>query len=200
MDAANNILEFYRTALETDDMEFLSALASRSSFTQAAKGTRLFQEGEPVEDCFFLSDGVIRVFYRAADGTEITEWLLSRAGSLIFPNYSVDNDPIASTSAETLTDCELIHIHLATLIEVARNCPEIDRIRFRLLLKALERQNELKRNLTHRLPAERYAWLVENRPELAEKVPQKFIASFLGMTPVSLSRIRSRYKERTTEE
>ena len=200
MDAANNILEFYRTALETDNMEFLSALASRSSYMLAAKGTRLFQEGVRIEDCYFLCDGIIRVFYLTADGAEITEWLLSKAGVLIFPNYSVENDPIAKTSAETLTDCELIHIPLAELMEVALGYPEMDRIRFRMLLAALENQRELRRNLTHRLPAERYAWLVENRPELAERVPQKYIASFLGMTPVSLSRIRSRYKERTAEE
>ena len=200
MDEGIIVLDYYRTTLKTDNLEFLSALASRSSCKRAAKGTRLYQEGERIEDCYFLRDGIIRVFYRVSNGAEITEWLISKSGALIFPNYSVDNDPIAKTSAETLTDCELIHIPLAALMEVARGFPEMDRIRFRMLLSALENQRELRRNLTHRLPAERYAWLVENRPEIAEKVPQKYIASFLGITPVSLSRIRSRYKEKPAEE
>ena len=200
MDAGINFLDFYRATLKTDNLEFLSALASQSSCRRVAKGTSLFQEGERIEDCYFLRDGIIRVYYLAADGAEITEWLISRFGALIFPNYSVDNDPFAKTSAETLTDCELIHIPLAELMEVSRGFPEMDRIRFRMLLRALEGQNELRRNLTHRLPAERYAWLLENRPEITEKVPQKYIASFLGMTPVSLSRIRSRYKQQSSEE
>ena len=200
MNAEFDFLDFYRTTLKTDNLEFLSGLSSRSSCKLVAKGTRLYQEGKRIEDCYFLCDGIIRVYYHDSDGAEITEWLISKSGALIFPNYSIDNDPFAKTSAETLTDCELIHIPLEALMEVSRGYPEIDRIRFRMLLRALEGQNELRRNLTHRLPAERYAWLAENRPELVERVPQKYIASFLGMTPVSLSRIRGRHKAKTNEE
>ena len=200
MDDEKSFLDFYRKALKTDNLEFLSALASRSTSRQAAKGTRLYQEGEEIKDCYFLCSGIIRVFYQAADGTEITEWLLSHYGALIFPNYTLKNGPYADSSAETLTDCELLHIPLAELLEVSRRYPEMERIRFRMLLTALENQRELRRNLSHRSPAERYAWLMENRAEMMEKVPQKYIASFLGITPVSLSRIRSRYKQQSNEE
>jgi CRP-like cAMP-binding protein len=43
-------------------------------------------------------------------------------------------------------------------------------------------------------PRERYAALVKERPELVLRVPQQYIASYLGITPVSLSRIRSKLK------
>jgi len=43
-------------------------------------------------------------------------------------------------------------------------------------------------------PEERYRYLLENRPELIQRVPQKYLASFIGITPVSLSRIRARIK------
>ena len=195
-----NVYDFLRSSIMTDNEQLLNALASRVSLRRVAKGTRLFQEGEQLEDFYLLYSGILRVFYQAANGMEITEWLLSRPGMIIFPNYSLDKGFIADTSTETLTDSELLHIPLEELLEIVRACPELPQIRFRLLVTALDSQNELKRNLTHRLPAERYAWLVENRPELVEKVPQKYIASFLGMTPVSLSRIRSRYKEKPAEE
>lgn len=44
-------------------------------------------------------------------------------------------------------------------------------------------------------PRERYAQLVKDRPELILRVPQQYIASYLGITPVSLSRIRSQLKQ-----
>ncbi|MBR4132803.1 MAG: Crp/Fnr family transcriptional regulator [Oscillospiraceae bacterium] len=200
MDKELNVYEFLQSSLMTDNEQLLNALASRVSLRRVAKGTRLFQEGEQLEDFYLLYSGILRAFYQAANGMEITEWLLSRPGMIIFPNYSLDKGFIADTSTETLTDSELLHIPLAELLEIVRACPELPQIRFRLLVAALDSQNKLKRNLTHRLPAERYAWLVENRPELVESVPQKYIASFLGMTPVSLSRIRSRYKEKPAEE
>ena len=200
MDPHDNLRECLQRMLHTDHEQILDELACRTQIVQAPKGTTLFREGELIEDVYFLKEGIVRMFYTDASGEEITEWINYRPGTVIIPTYSLSETIYAKASGETLTDSELVHIPLSSLMEVAQLYPEFDQIRICLLQSTLERQTILKRTMTHKTPSERYAWMVENHANLIERIPQKYLASLLGMTPVSLSRIRSRYRDKQTEE
>ena len=200
MDAREKLYYYIGLTLQTDNEQILDALADHSEIFRAPKGTVLYREGETIEDGYALIDGIVRAFYMDPDGREITEWIIYRPGTIILPCYIMSDLMVAKASADAVTDCEILRIPVARLVEFSERLPEFNQARIRVLQSALEQQAAFKRSLSHKSPAERYAWLVENRPEIMEKVPQKYIASFLGITPVSLSRIRSRYKGKPAEE
>ena len=200
MDSRAKLQALLHQTLHTDQDQVVDELVRESSFVRAEKGTKLFREGEQIRDCYLLMSGVVRAFFVTADGEELTEWFNFRPGDIIHPSYRMLDENTAKASVEAATECELAHIPMASLMEVVRLHPEFDQIRVRVLQTTLERQAVLKRSLVYKSPSARYEWLMENWPELVGTVPQKHIASFLCMTPVSLSRIRSRYKKKLSAD
>ena len=196
METRDQLLEFLRMSFQTDHEQILDAISDIARMIAVPKGTNLFRAGECTEEVYLLFDGIVRQYFLDENGDEITEWLPNCPGSVIYSSYKLKTKDIAKVSCDTVTDCTLVRFCAADLLELSERIPEFQRIRVRKLQETLDRQARLKRIMEHRTPSERYAWLVENRPWLAERVPQKYIASFLGMTPVSLSRIRSRYKQK----
>ena len=200
MDPREKLLKLLHTSLQTENPQLTDELVRRSDFVQAGKGARLYREGEQIEECYFLLSGVVRMYYKNPEGEEVTEWIYYEPGTIIHPSFKLCDCNTAKASCEVLTDSELAHIPLASLLEVMRLYPEFEQLRVGVLQRTLARQTVLRRTMSHKSPSERYAWFVENWTELVETIPQKYIASFLGMTPVSLSRIRSRYKGKPAEE
>ena len=196
METRDQLLEFLRMSFQTDHEQILDAISDIARMIAVPKGTNLFRAGECTEEVYLLFDGIVRQYFLDENGDEVTEWLPNCPGSVIYSSYKLKTKDIAKVSCDTVTDCTLVRFCAADLLELSERIPEFQRIRVRKLQETLDRQARLKRIMEHRTPSERYAWLVENRPWLAERVPQKYIASFLGMTPVSLSRIRSRYKQK----
>ena len=200
MDVYQTAIDIFRDRLQTDDEQLLMALAERSEIVKMPKGTVLFREGCLLRDCYCLVDGIIRIFYMM-DGEEITESLMSRRGTVLYPSVALTGvDDRANATVTALTDCTVLHMSGDDLFAVRCAHPEFVKLQLQLVLGFVERSFKLKRQLTHMSPTERYLWFAENRPHLLENVPQKYIASFLGMTPVSLSRIRGKLKEREAPE
>ena len=196
METRDQLLEFLRMSFQTDHEQILDAISDIARMIAVPKGTNLFRAGDCTEEGYLLFDGIVRQYFLDENGDEVTEWLPNCPGSVIYSSYKLKTKDIAKVSCDTVTDCTLVRFCTADLLELSERIPEFQRIRVRKLQETLDRQARLKRIMEHRTPSERYAWLVENRPWLVERVPQKYIASFLGMTPVSLSRIRSRYKQK----
>ena len=200
MDYYQIAMDIFRQRLKTDDESLLQDLTERTDLKQVPKGTVLFREGCVLRDCYSLVDGIVRISY-LMDGEEITESLVSMRGTVLYPSIALTGvDDLANGTVTALTDCTLLHMSVRDLFEIRRAHPEFVNIQLQLVLGFVDRSFKLKRQLTHMSPTERYLWFAENRPYLLENVPQKYIASFLGMTPVSLSRIRGKLKERETPE
>ena len=194
MNVSQRAKDVFRELMQTDDEALLQALVERTDLVRIPKGTVLIRENEAIKDCYCLLQGIIRISYQLA-GEEITEALREEQGTIIYPSVFVTGrDDPANGTVDTLTDCELLHMKADDLAQIMCDFPDFYKIQLRLVLQFVYRSFKLKRYMTHLNPTQRYLWFVENRPSLAEKVPQKYIASFLGMTPVSLSRIRSKIK------
>ena len=196
MNVYETALDVYKKTMRTDDEALLKAMAERSEFVQVPKGTTLFRENDSIRDCYCLLHGIIRISYQM-DEEDITEALRDEPGTIIYPCIEVTGkDDPANGTVITLTDCELLHMDVDDLFRISQDYPEFYKIRLRLVSQFVDRSFKLKRHMTHMGPTERYRWFAQNRPNLVENVPQKYIASFLGMTPVSLSRIRGKLKEK----
>ena len=198
MDVFETAKELFREHLEMDNDAFLNELAGDADYVEVPKGTVLFREGEPIRDCYALLEGLMRWSY-VLDGEEITEALICDRGTVVYPSFFLRSDAPANASVLTLTDCKLLHIPAGVLLEMKRRYPEFAEAHLFLVERFTERVAKFRRAIMPLSPTKRYQYFAEKRPYLAENVPQKYIASFLGMTPVSLSRIRSRIKEMEAE-
>ena len=98
----------------------------------------------------------------------------------------------ANYGIEALEDCELYHLHFNSLQKLYERFPEYERVG-RLIAEAqFLRVTQKNAKLMGEKPEGRYLNLIKEREELIQRVPQYYVASYLGVTPEALSRIRKR--------
>ena len=139
---------------------------------------------------YFIKSGIARIFY-LKDGSDITEsfafedQVIARVESLFTGRPS-------RKSIQVLSDAEIVAIRADGLSALYDRFPETERL-FRRVFESLhvDLVNRIER-IQFNSAEERYRALLSEQPELIQRVPLKHVASYLGITQVSLSRIRSR--------
>ena len=154
-----------------------------------SKNTILEEQGKIPEYLYFINSGYMRLFYYDENGDEIIT-NLSAEGSFMASFLSFINGYVAKENVECITDCELLRIakpNLRKLIDESENFKQFSLIIFQQPIALAEiRANDLAT-----LNAEqRYRKFIANQSSILQNVPMQYIASFLGMKPESLSRIR----------
>lgn len=149
----------------------------------------LLQEGDPCRYLAFVEKGMLRSYSIDEKGSEhIIQFAFE--GWWIADQYSFLTGEPSVYNIDALEDCELLLLTRAGEEELMEKVPKVERF-FRLLLQSnvIATQRRLVSSLSQ--PAEkRYHDLVESCPTIPQRVPQHMMASFLGITPETLSRIR----------
>ena len=158
--------------------------------TELKKGEFFTKSNQYCEKLSFVRSGYIRVFANAND-KEITQWISSK-GYFITDLYSFTFKQRARWNIQALTDCELYTIdkenykHLNNLVP---NWVEMEKQFIAGCFVQLEDRVFSHLSLS---AEERYAKLFENNKDLFNQVPLQYIASMLGMSPETFSRIRNK--------
>lgn len=149
----------------------------------------LLNEGNVCRYIGFVNSGCLREYTIDHKGIEhiiqfaIEDWWISDLNSFL-------SGLPATNNIDALQDSEVLLLEKSAREELLDNCPKMERF-FRLLIEA--NQIAERRRISDSLGAsaeERYLKFVKTYPKLIEQVPQNQIASYLGITPQSLSRIR----------
>lgn len=190
---------FLEEKLQTEDQTLISAAIRLMSWCHYKRGDLIVKEGEPITDYRFLaSEGVIRCVYHTAKGKEITECIVSKVGNCMMPSAVLDApSPI---DMEALTDVDIVAFSIQAVAELEMKYPEILRMENRALTECWLEQWEMKRIRYECDALERYRWFCETYPGVSGKIKDKHIASFLDMTPVTLSRVRRQLTENPNEK
>ena len=150
----------------------------------------LLQPGQMSERLYFIEQGVVRGYY-LKDGKEVTSWFM-REGDFIISIVSFYTRQPAREYIELLTDSVVLSITYAQLQQLYRDFPEFNTVG-RLLTEKYYVLSELRtQNLRMQTAPERYAQLLADFPDIFGRVPLKYIASHLGISPETLSRLRGR--------
>jgi CRP-like cAMP-binding protein len=156
-----------------------------------SKKYRLLTEGEVSRRIYFICSGSARAFYHDPDGREHTCWFMG-PGDLMISVYSFYTQLPAAENIELLEDSVLLSMTWDELQMIYAEFPEYNYhgriVTEKYYLMAEERAILLR---TTR-PAERYQLLVQKRPDILQQASLIQIASFLGIAPETLSRIRAR--------
>jgi CRP-like cAMP-binding protein len=147
--------------------------------------------GHTCRTIYFVKKGMARIYYYK-DGTEITE-SFAFENSLIARVESLFTGKPSKKGIQVLEDSDFIGISSPPLFELYDSYPEIERL-FRKIFEAayVETVNRLE-SIQFHSAEERYRDLLKTSPDILQRVPLKHIATYLGITQVSLSRIRAKY-------
>jgi len=154
------------------------------------KGTILVKEGDLVKDCFYLIKGCVRQ-YQIIDGLEKTT-LFYTEGQGISSFKSASKGIPSNHFIECLEECTLAAISVAKELELYKKYPNFESLSRTGMEDQLGDYQEMMAKFITLKPEDRYLDLLENRPELISRVPQYHLASYLGVSPETLSRIRKR--------
>ena len=148
-------------------------------------------EGKIFKKIIYIKKGILRIFFVTASGEEKTFFFRWEGQIAAIPECIFDNQPTRQTW-QALEDCELMEIDFDIVEKLSEN--NISHIKIRLGFAEKMFLDALKRVESFVLdkPEERYQKLIIQKPEIVKRVADKHIASFIGVTPVSLSRIRKR--------
>jgi CRP-like cAMP-binding protein len=154
------------------------------------RGEYLVREGHRVAHCFFLTEGVIRVYYNK-DGNEYNKTFFI-PGMFPTPLTALLSDAPSALSFQALVPCQLIRFSYQEF----REAFNMHRCLEQFLLSVLEREWIAKERHDIQMvtndATSNYMIFREQYPELENMIPQYHIASYLGITPIQLSRIRAR--------
>ena len=170
-----------------------NALLSLNLFHSVKKGTVLLKEGQKTQDSFFVLKGCIRVYY-IIDGEEKTTAFYTEMDVLTPP--CVINKAPSEYFISCVEDSILTVSNSDMGVEMNRKFPKFDIMCKMLSEELLAKQRIDFDEFKTTSPEQRYLNLLQKRPDLIQRVPQHQLASYLGIKPQSLSRLRARILEK----
>ncbi|MCD8017575.1 MAG: Crp/Fnr family transcriptional regulator, partial [Oscillospiraceae bacterium] len=175
------------------DERIINTFLGSASLRRMKKGETFIWQGELPERFCALLDGVMRGVVFDRSGRDITNCLICRRGDFVLGA----NDPMQPSlmSIEALTDVQLLELPLRLMTEMIESEPQMAAYRARAMEAAMVREWNIKMMLYSNSAMERYQWFLENYPGLIDTISNKYIASFLGISPVTLRRMRSKLRD-----
>jgi CRP-like cAMP-binding protein len=158
------------------------------------KGEYFITEGETAKQIGFLTSGIIRAFYRNREGIEYNKHFF--LPSNIIGGYS---SLITSTpnkiNQQALSDCTMLVANYAQVIKLYDLFPDFERVGRRLAELYFVDKEQREINIVLLDADKRYLIFRQEYPQLEQLIAQYHIASYLGITPTQLSRIRRKFSE-----
>ncbi|MCD9024774.1 Crp/Fnr family transcriptional regulator [Cohnella silvisoli] len=186
-----SILFKYMTKFTSLNDEEQQAIAEDILIEEYTKGTMLLRQGDVPDKCYFVLKGCVRQYSIDETGKEVTSNFYTEEQAVSIYNRHQQN----KTSAYTLTcleDCILVVGDLDAEKDMFHKHSQLETMIRKMVEENLgEVQDELTSFIAS-APEERYKALLRKRPHLVNRVPQHQLASYLGITPESLSRIKKR--------
>jgi CRP/FNR family transcriptional regulator, anaerobic regulatory protein len=181
------MIEFIFQKLTKEDKDLFDSLLNRSKFQ---KGTILIKENTVADKMFYIVKGACRSYF-IKDGEPITDFFFfENSFATDFASWC-SNKP-STLILECIEDCELDSIHkkdLEKLYATNHAFSEIGRIMAEYSYLEIEERMRLLHTESLEI---KYYWMIQNFPQIFQRVPQHFIATYLGVKPQSLSRLRAK--------
>ncbi|MFD2611048.1 Crp/Fnr family transcriptional regulator [Paenibacillus gansuensis] len=155
------------------------------------KGTVLLSQGDLPHSCYFILKGCIRQYSIDESGKEVTSNFYTEEQAVTVFNQH-KNDKLSDYTYTCVEDSTVVVGELAVEQDMYRKYTPLETMTRRMIEEFFGRMQEEFSAFIASSPEERYKVLLQKRPHLMDRVPQHQLASYLGMTPESLSRIKKR--------
>ncbi|MFD2903768.1 Crp/Fnr family transcriptional regulator [Sphingobacterium anhuiense] len=188
--AHDQILHIFNSIYPMSE-ELENGIRQHSKITTFNKKAHLLEFNEINQSIYFILKGCVRIYYLNDEGEEHTSWLLTE-GELAISVYSFYSQQKSFEAIEALENCVTLELPYPALFVLYQQHLEFNFIG-RYLTEQYYIRSESKANSLRMLSAkERYDELVLRKSHLLKRIPLGYIASYLGITQSTLSRIRSK--------
>ena len=169
--------------------EAKDAIKAICSVVNLKKNEELQPIGHTCRTIYFVKKGIARIYYYK-DGIDITE-SFSFENSIVARVESLFTEKPSRKAIQIVEDAEIIAINAPQLFKLYDTYPQIERLFCKIFEKGyVETVNRIE-SLQFHTAEERYLALLQESPDVLRRIPLKYIASYLGITQVTLSRIRA---------
>lgn len=182
-----DFLSQYSKAPQSDIEEIITQL----DIVKKNKGNTLIKQGEPIAYCYFIVEGCVRQFTINEEGEEITVDFLCEHQAVAIFDLPEANESSPYTF-ECMDDCLLIVGDLNAEDTMFEEYPFLKYLIMNMLQTFLSKRIEANVHHLSKSPMQRYQNLLISHAHILDLAPQHQIASYLGITPESLSRIKRR--------
>ncbi len=158
--------------------------------TEVSSKTILLHEGEISNQIYLIKKGCLRMWFNK-DGKDITIQFFFEGQAVASIDSFLSNQPSMFT-LECVENSEIMSISKRDFEQLHQIYPELKDGFYDMIFQRFRNYAHLFLSRIKDTPQERYMDLIKNHPDIIKRVPQHYIASYLGITPVSLSRIRNR--------
>ncbi len=183
------VLDYFSKILALTPEE-IDAIVATLNIQTYPKGTLLLKEGQISLEAYFVLEGCVRQYY-LIDGEEKTNNFFTEEQWVISMQSMTNSEP-SKHFLECLDECILVVGNREKEELLYSQFPNLATVSRRVMEKVFAEQQEQTGSYFTDTPEERYLNLQKNRPALLQRVPQYIIASYIGVKPESLSRIRKR--------
>ena len=187
----NDLMQQYFGPLNSQD---LSVIQSYFREEQLGKNEIFTNSDEICNKLSIVKSGILRVFALSEDGKEITQWLSTKNFFITDVMGFFFNQPNRWT-IQAFTETELLTISKADYLKLCHEYPKWLEIEKKFIIKCFSMMEDRVFSHLSMTAEERYNQYFEQNKELFHQVPLQYIASVLGMTPETFSRIRRRQAE-----
>jgi len=185
-----NSLDQYASLAEEDWIK-LSEIFQISKYSKA---THIVHPSEESSRLFFVCTGLIRYYYLADGGKEWNKAFISE--DMLSASFSKDFlGQLSPYGIEALEDSVLLTTRFSDFEALYETCPMIERLGRKFIELVLISKMKRERSFLQSDAKTRYLDFVEQYPTLSQRIPQYHLASYLGVSEVSLSRIRCQLTE-----
>ena len=155
-----------------------------------SKGDCLLKYGEICKDMYYVNSGFVRIFYYK-NGKNITEWFASE-GHFCFSITSFFEETPSKLVIEAIDDSEIILLSKFGLEKLKKTNLEVANLMIEFFSRSLMLSQKRMESIQFETAKQRYDNLLRGQPSILNKVPLQYIATYLGITQETLSRIRSK--------
>jgi CRP-like cAMP-binding protein len=167
----------------------IALITSKATESTLLKDEYFSEAGKISKRFGFVVDGIVRVCYYNNKGEEITKYFIEE-NNIVVDLESFDNEIPSSAYVHAVTDCKLIIFSKKDWQELLNTIVGWDTIVHKIISKALRQKVERRSPLVTEDATTRYLMFLEIYPTVVNRIPLSYIASYLGITQSSLSRIR----------
>jgi CRP-like cAMP-binding protein len=158
------------------------------------KGKILIEQGSVSDKCYFVLKGLVRQYGINMDGEEVTYNFYSEEDAIVLFNQSNMGLPSLYT-LECVEDCVLVVGDLESEEKAYEKHEDLQDVTMKMVEAMMGDLQDYHHRFMSSSPEQRYLNLLDERPDLIDRAPQHQIASYLGIKPESLSRIKRRIQK-----
>lgn len=188
----NKVLQHINSIFKLSDIEY-TLLADKLIPAELDIGDYFIKEGQTARSIAFVEKGCLRLYYDSSVKESCNDFFFENSVVASLSSFLSQTPSIVNIVA--LEKCLLLHISHQAVLELISYSPKFNQLANFILAEQLSRSETREASLLKLQPYERFIQLLEIHPKLFKRIPLRYIASYLNISPETLSRYRNKLND-----